>query len=53
MRVDTLYRSSKYINTGVDEKIILKWNFKKWGGGEWSGLIWLRIETVGWRLLMR
>jgi hypothetical protein len=30
---------------GVDERIILKWLFKKWGVGSWPGLIWLRIGT--------
>jgi hypothetical protein len=26
-------------------KLILKWVFKKWDDGAWSGLIWLRAET--------
>jgi hypothetical protein len=30
---------------GVDGSIILKLIFKKWDGGAWSGLIWLRIGT--------
>jgi hypothetical protein len=35
---------------GVDGRIILKWVFNKWGGGEWTGLIWLRIRTGGGHL---
>ena len=31
----------------VDGRIILKCNFGKWDGEEWTGLIWLRIEKVG------
>jgi len=33
---------------GVDGSIILRWIFRKWDGGrEWTGLIWLRVETGG------
>ena len=29
----------------VDGRIPLRWIFRKWDGGAWTGLIWLRIET--------
>jgi hypothetical protein len=32
---------------GVDGRIIFNWIFKKWDGGAWTGLIWLRIGTGG------
>jgi hypothetical protein len=34
---------------GVDERIILRWIFRKWNGAQ-TGLIWLRIGTGGGRL---
>jgi hypothetical protein len=30
---------------GIDGKIILRWIFRKWDMGIWTGLSWLRIET--------
>jgi hypothetical protein len=35
------------VDPGVDGKIILRWIFRKWAVGVWSGLNWLRIETGG------
>jgi hypothetical protein len=29
----------------VDGRIISEWIFKKWGGGAWTGLLWLRMGT--------
>jgi hypothetical protein len=31
---------------GVDGRIILRWFFRKWNVEVWTGLGWLRIETV-------
>jgi hypothetical protein len=32
---------------GIDEKIILKWIFRGWDVGVWTGVDWLRIEKGG------
>jgi len=34
-------------NPGVEGRIILRWNFRKWdgGGGAWTGFTWLRSGT--------
>jgi len=34
---------------GVDRRIILKGIFKKWDEEAWTGLLYLRIGTVGGR----
>jgi hypothetical protein len=31
----------------VDGKVLLRWIFRKWGVGKWTGMIWLRIGAVG------
>jgi len=37
-------------DSGVDGRIILRWIFRKWYEGAWTGLIWLGIGTVGGHL---
>jgi hypothetical protein len=32
---------------GIGGRIILRWIFRKWDVGVWTGLSWLRIETSG------
>jgi len=34
----------------VDGRIILRWIFRKWDLGLWTGLSWLRIGTSGMHL---
>ena len=34
-------------DTGIDRRIILRWIFRKWDVGVWTGSSWLRIGTVG------
>ena len=51
--VHTVFRWGNLRKTGhfqelvVDGRIILKWIFKKKGGEEWTGVIWLPIGTGG------
>ena len=35
---------------GVDGKITLRWIFRKWDVGVWTGSSWLRIGTGGGHL---
>jgi len=37
-------------NPGVDERIILRWTFRKWDVGLWTGSSWLRKGTGGGHL---
>jgi len=34
----------------VDGRIILRWIFREWDGGAWTGSIWLRTGTGGGHL---
>jgi len=37
---------------GIDGRIILRWFFRKWDVGVWTGSSWLRIGTGGGHLSM-
>jgi hypothetical protein len=37
-------------NPGIDGRIALRLNFRKWDVRVWTELIWLRIGTVGGHL---
>ena len=44
-------REGDYLeDTGVDGKIILRWIFRKWYVGVWTGSNWLRVGTFGGNL---
>jgi hypothetical protein len=34
----------------VDGRVILRWLFRKWDLGVWTGSIWIKIETGGGHL---
>jgi len=44
------YCRSHLEDPGVNGRIILRWIFRKWDVGAWTGLSWLRIGTVGGHL---
>jgi hypothetical protein len=35
---------------GRTRTIIIRWIFRKWDVGEWTGFSWRRLETVGGHL---
>jgi hypothetical protein len=46
--MDRLLRErDQWGDPGADGSIILRWIFRKWDVGVWTGLGWLRIETGG------
>jgi hypothetical protein len=42
-----LRETDHFEDPGVDGRIILRWIFRKWDMGTWTGLSWLRIGTGG------
>ena len=43
-----LYENKHHLeDLGLDGNIILRWIFRKWDVGVWTGSNWLRIGTVG------
>jgi len=30
---------------GIDGRLMLRWIFRRWNGGAWTGSCWLRIGT--------
>ena len=45
-----LREKDHFEDPGVDGRIILRWIFRKWDMGAWTGLSWLRIGTGGGHL---
>jgi hypothetical protein len=45
-----LRKSNHLEDPGVDERITLRWIFRKSDVGAWTGSIWLRIGTGGGHL---
>jgi hypothetical protein len=42
-----LYKTGSWGDRDVDVMIILRWIFRKWDIGVWTGLSWLRIGIGG------
>jgi hypothetical protein len=45
--VEKLEGKSHLADPGVDGRLILRWIFRKWDVGAWTGSSWLRIGTGG------
>ena len=39
-----------FADPGIDRRIILRWIFRKWDVGVWTGSSWLRIGSGGGHL---
>jgi len=42
---ETLRERNHLEHPGIDGRIILRWNFRKWDGAAWTGRIWLITGT--------
>jgi len=45
--VGNLRERDRLGDPGVDGRIILRWIFRKWDVGVWTGSSWIRIGTGG------
>jgi hypothetical protein len=45
--VGKLRERDHFGNPDIDGRIILRWIFRKWDVGAWTGSSWLRIGTGG------
>jgi hypothetical protein len=48
--VGNLRKRDQLGDPGVDGRIILRWAFRKWDVGVWTGSRWIRIGTGGGKL---
>jgi len=48
--VGNLRERDHWGDPGVDGRIILRWIFRKWGVGVWTGSSWFRKGTCGGHL---
>jgi hypothetical protein len=49
---ENLMERNHLVDPGVDGRIMLRRIFRKWYVRVWTGLSWLRIDTVGGHLRM-
>jgi len=48
--LENLRQGDHFEHLGIDRRIILRWIFRKWDVGIWTGSSWFRIETGGGHL---